>query len=75
MYIHTVQSIIAITVQLLYNTTAAPSWCAQGMCSSKPLVSMSSSTGTDYASVGGAPEAYGSWFVYVCVYVYQSKEL
>ena len=50
-----------------YNTTAAPSWCAQGMCSSKTLVSMSSSMVTDYASVGGAPKAYGSWFV--CVYV------
>ena len=24
----------------------------------------------DYASVGRAPEAYGSWFVCVCVYLY-----
>ena len=29
----------------------------------------------DYASVGGALEAYGSRFVCVCVCVYQSKEL
>ena len=29
----------------------------------------------NYALVGGAPEAYGSRFVYVCVCVYHSKEL